>query len=548
MLVVLAALGGGAYVAYVNYQDAGGATRFRYVKVLRGSLTSVVSPSGTLDAINMIQVGSQISGQIRQLYADYNSRVQKDQVIAQIASEVFEAKVDKARADLSAAHATVRMHQAQIERAGADRDNAMADLADAKAQLAKSQVAMLDASRTFKRKKELYQQGLIPRSEMDSAQATYDSAVAQTESFAARERAKSSALLSSRAQLKVNKAQLQDAAARVKQSEASLRQADEDLKRTIIRSPVGGVVVSRNVDVGQTVAASLQAPTLFTIAEDLKRMQVNANVDEADIGRIRLGQRTTFTVDAFPGQSFSGKVIQIRRAPQVIQNVVTYNVVISVSNDDLRLFPGMTANVSIVVEQREDVLKVPNGALRFTPSGVSAAPPSRNGASAAQAQRGETPNPAGRRRRARENRQRLIRDLGLTDEQQSIFDQIFQENRQKFFQIRGENLSDTAQRTRTSRLRQESRAKIRAILTAEQKVRYDKMTGGPPEKRRGTPGRVWVKGEDGRSLPVSVRMGMSDGTHTEVLSGDLREGQAVIVGIVRPSRNGTRSRGLRFRF
>ncbi|MDP7386912.1 MAG: biotin/lipoyl-binding protein, partial [Nitrospinota bacterium] len=272
MVVVLIALGGGAYAAYINFQDDGGATRFRYIKVDRGSLASVVSPSGTLNAINTIQVGSQISGQILQLYADYNSRVQKDQVIAQISPEVFEAKVDKARADLSASHATVRMHQAQIERAGADRDNAMADLADAKAQRAKSQVDMLDASRTFKRKKELYRQGLIPRSEIDSAQAAYDSAVAQADSFVARERAKSSGLLSSRAQLKVNKAQLQDAAARVKQSEASLRQADEDLKRTIIRSPVEGVVVSRNVDVGQTVAASLQAPTLFTIAEDLKRM------------------------------------------------------------------------------------------------------------------------------------------------------------------------------------------------------------------------------------------------------------------------------------
>jgi HlyD family secretion protein len=239
------------------------------------------------------------------------------------------------------------------------------------------------------------------------------------------------------AQLKVVEAQLQSAEAQVVQNEAELRQAQVDLEHTIIRAPVDGVVVSRTVDVGQTVAASLQAPTLFTIAQDLAKMQVDVSVDEADVGRIRVGLRAAFTVDSFPGRTFIGQVMQIRKAAQVVQNVVTYTVVVSAANPELTLLPGMTANVRIVTDRKEDVLKVANAALRFRPPGVEAERPARSGPGAG---RGAAPG-------------------------------------------------------------------------------------------EGVPGRVWVVGPDGQPKPLALRLGISDGSFTEVVSGDLADKQEVIVGL-----------------
>ena len=224
----------------------------------------------------------------------------------------------------------------------------------------------------------LRERALIAQADVDAAQVAFDSAVAQHQASVAQEQAQASAVESATAQLEVAEAQLENARAQVGQSEAALRQAQVNLDHTIIRAPVDGVVVSRNVDVGQTVAASLQAPTLFQIAQDLTKMQVDTNVDEADVGRVRVGQAVTFTVDSFPGQTFAGDVVQVRKAPQVVQNVVTYDVVVSAPNPELTLLPGMTANVRIVTDRRENALKVPNAALRFRPAGAAAdvAPPS----------------------------------------------------------------------------------------------------------------------------------------------------------------------------
>ena len=210
----------------------------------------------------------------------------------------------------------------------------------------------------------------------------HDSALAQLDATRAQEQAQASAITASMAQLKVTEAQIDSALAQVRQREAGLEQATVDLERTKIHAPVDGVVVSRNVDIGQTVAASLQAPTLFTIARDLTRMQVDTNVDEADIGRIRVDQSATFVVDSFPRNTFSGRVVQVRKGAQVVQNVVTYNVVISAQNADQKLLPGMTANVKIVVDQKPDALKVPSATLRFRPPGVEADAGSPRGQSA----------------------------------------------------------------------------------------------------------------------------------------------------------------------
>src|SRR5262249_8571247 len=365
-LVVVLVLTISAIVAtavWFQTQGRSAIPKYRLATVEKGALTATVSTTGTLNAVITVQVGSHVSGQIKELVADFNSQVKKDQLIARIDPDIFQAKVNQAQADLESADATVLNQEALVERTRADVENARAALAGGKAQTAKAEVAVLDAKRDLVRKTELLKKALIAQSDRDTSQATHDSAVAQLEANRAQEEALAAAVRSGNAQLRVAEAQLKTAQAQVRQKKAGLDQAQVDLDHTAIRAPVDGVVVSRNVDVGQTVAASLQAPTLFTIAEDLTRMQVDTNVDEADIGRIRAGQRATFTVDSFRGETFSGTVIQIRQAPQVIQNVVTYDVVLSAQNRELKLRPGMTANVRLVVDKKSSVLKVPNAAL-----------------------------------------------------------------------------------------------------------------------------------------------------------------------------------------
>ncbi len=347
---------------------------YSLAKVERGLIVATVSATGTLSAVTTVQVGSQVSGQIRELYVDFNSPVKKGQLIAIIDPDIFQAKERQAQAELESARAAVLNNEAQVERARADVDNARAALAVAKAQTAKAQVAVTDAKRELGRKTELHRKELIAQAEKDSGQVVYDSALAQLDATLAQEQAQSSAINAATAQLKVAEAQIRSALAQVQQREAALEQARVDLERTRIVSPVDGVVVSRNVDNGQTVAATLQAPTLFTIARDLTRMQIDTNVDEADIGRIGMGQPATFVVDSFPRRTFSGTVVQVRKGAQVVHNVVTYNVVISVQNADLKLLPGMTANVRIVVEQKAQALKIPSAALRFRPAGAEPEP------------------------------------------------------------------------------------------------------------------------------------------------------------------------------
>jgi len=358
---------------YLYTQGIGARPAFRTAAVTRGPLTSAVSATGTLNAVITVQVGSQISGQIKELHADFNSVVKKDQLIARIDPESFEAKVNQSKAQVDAARASVLNQQAVVEKTRADLENARAALAASRANTAKAQVTVVDSKRTLGRNRDLRTRGLIAQADEDTAQAAYDSAVAQQEASKAQEEAQGSAVRSAEAQLRVADAMLTNAKAQVVQNEAALRQAQVDLDRTFIRAPVDGVVVGRNVDMGQTVAASLQAPTLFTIAQDLRNMQVDTNVDEADVGRVKLGQAVTFTVDSFPGRTFSGEVVQIRKAPLVVQNVVTYDVVVTARNPEQRLLPGMTANVRIVIEQKENVMQVPNAALRFRPPGVEAA-------------------------------------------------------------------------------------------------------------------------------------------------------------------------------
>jgi HlyD family secretion protein len=531
-LVIVAALVGLGVWGYLYTQTRGAVPKYRTARVERGPLTAAVSSTGNLNAVTTVQVGSQVSGQIKDLLADFNTIVKKDQVIARIDPEIFQAKVNQARADVDSANATVINQSAQVEKARADVENARSALAEAKANTAKAQVTVLDARRDLERKTELFKRQLIAKSDLDTAQAGYDSAVALLEAARAKEQSLAAGIQSASAQLRVTEAQLQAARAQVQQKRAALAQAQADLDRTTIRSPVNGVVVSRQVELGQTVAASLQAPTLFTIAEDLTKMQVEVSVDEADIGRLRGEDRATFTVDAFPGQAFTGTVSQIRKAAQVVQNVVTYTVVVAVDNPGGRLLPGMTANVKVIVAEKPSVLKVPNAALRFRPAGADAGAP-------AAAPAAPAPGGAGGRPSAEQIKERLTKTLGLSDEQQRRLDAIMAETRQQILA-----LPEPERQQKGPRLREAARGRIREILTPEQRARYDEMAPGDGrgEARGGAPGRVFVlDGDKPRAVPITL--GISDGTSTEVLRGELADGQEVLVGVVggtgRPASSGT---------
>ncbi len=297
---------------YFLFRSEDNVLKFRTEKISKGEIVSLVTASGTVNAVTMVLVGTQVSGTIKNIYVGFNSVVKKGQLIAQIDPAVFEAQVEQAKANVLFAHANVE----------------------------KAAVALADAKRTLNRQNELFAKNLIARSDVDAAETAYDTAGTQVNS----------------------------AKAQMGQSEAVLRVAETNLRYTRIVSPVDGIVVSRNIDVGQTVAASFQTPTLFNIAQDLTKMQINSSVAEADIGKIQVGQPVEFTVDAYPDSPFKGHVSEIRNAPVTVQNVVTYDVIVKVDNPELKLKLGMTANVSIVVSSKKDVLRIPNAALRFRPS------------------------------------------------------------------------------------------------------------------------------------------------------------------------------------
>jgi HlyD family secretion protein len=338
--------------------------RYQTSALARGDIEAAIAATGNCNAVVTVQVGSQVSGNVKALFADFNTQVKKGQIVALIDPEIFQARVAQARASLAIAQAAQRNSEANRRKNVADLAGAKANSLNQRANVARAKVTALDARAKLARRLQLFEAGVLSIEERDSAQATYDAAVAAQNAAEAQLEASVESFRAAEAQIDVAEAQQQTARAQLLQSEALLAQAETDLRHTEIRSPVDGIVIARRVDVGQTVAASFQAPTIFEIAQDLTKMQVDTNVDESDIGYVRLGQRATFTVDAYPGISFSGDVVQIRQAAINVQNVISYNVVIAVSNAGQKLFPGMTANVRILTETKRNVLKVPNAALR----------------------------------------------------------------------------------------------------------------------------------------------------------------------------------------
>lgn len=481
---------------------------YRLAKVGRGDIVAAVAATGTLSALVTVQVGSQISGQISEVLADFNSDVRQGQVIARIDPQSFALRVRQAQADLDAARTQLQ--------------NQAGNVRVLESQAARARILAQDAQRDFERKVALAERGFISGAERDKARFAHDAALEEVRTAAA--------------QIGAAEAQVAYARAVVAQREAQLAQAEVELDRTYIRAPVNGTVISRNVDAGQTVAASLQAPVLFTIAQDLARMQLEVAMDEADVGRIRPGQAATFTVDAHPGQTFEGRVRQVRKAAQVAQNVVTYTVVVDAQNSTRLLLPGMTASVRVITDTRRDVLTVPNAALRFRPRAAGEARIDPDEAVAGQ----------GAAESAQARRERLTAELRLSPAQRQRLQEIFDETRARAVAIASQQESSTAHRRRViARLGTEANNRIAEMLGAEQLTRFRALLA--EEASRGAlltvrHARVYVVGERGEPREVAVRIGLSDGSVTELLAGELAEATEVIVGVASaPARAGRRT-------
>ncbi len=524
-LVAVALAAGGGW--WWTQRSAAQEVQYRTGKIERGALQAAVAASGAVSPVTQVTVGTQVSGQIKEILVDFNSDVKAGQLIAVIDPETFEYRVRSAQADLDAARAAVLTAQAN-------------ELA-ARAQVSSAQTDLNEARRTHDRNLMLVSKQFVAQSEADKSNALVNTT--------------SEALKVAQAQVGVSEAQTQSARASVLQREASLAQSRIDLTRTRITSPVSGIVIKRTIEKGQTVAASLQSPELFIIAQNLREMQVEAAIDEADVGRIRNGQKATFTVDAFPGQTFEGQIAQVRKAATNVANVVTYVAVVHFSNSEGRLLPGMTANVRVVTDVRESVLKVPNAALRVRIAGVEPVAESVPGAPSSASKSGATESSAagatgqntpqaaqgagqggGQGGPGSEFRQRLMAEMNLSAEQKEKVEAIYAAARPRFMQLR--EVPEAERAKARERITGEVRAQLAELMTPEQKPKFaalvTEMSG-----RAVTRGRLHVLDEQGKPKAFNVRLGITDGTTTELFvppnspaAQELKEGAVVITGTV----------------
>jgi HlyD family secretion protein len=546
-VVGLALLGGGGYYGYLRYKGEKPMMQLVTATVSRGSVVQGIDATGRLQAVTTVQVGSQVSGTIKSLYADFNSQVKKGQVVAELEPSLFQTQVEQAEA-------TIVRSQADVERA---------------------RVQLEDTKLKLVRAKDLAERKLLPQADLETAEANNRQA----------------------------EAALKSAQAQIVQGQASLNQNKVNLSHTVITAPIDGVVINRNVDVGQTVAASMQAPTLFEIANDLAQMQVNANIAESDIGQIAMGQPVRFQVDAYPGETFTGTVAQVRLNPVIEQNVVSYVTVISVPNPDLRLRPGMTANVTVEVARADDTLRVPTSAVRFSPTpevfaalnqpipeplnventrskgedtqASAAAVPSgrgRGGAGPANATDGRRNATDGRRNatdgqaNATDGRANATDGAGGeggrggSDEQRAALraklQQMTPEERQAFFAARGGGRGGRGGRggfgggnggggngganfgggNAGGGGNVGGRGGGQNGDAAQGNIRFrggsqGEFRGSTPGRARSRPGQVWTV-VDGKLKPVPVRIGINGGTNIAVTSDALKEGETVVTGVI----------------
>lgn len=471
--VLVAVLAAGSWWVFVGKSLRVESERYVTVPITRGTIRRIVSTSGPVRALVTVQVGSQLSGQVIELKADFNTEVKQGDILALIDPKSFAVKVAQAKADLEAARASL-VHQ--------------------KAAINKARAVLRQAEKNKERQLELATRGIASRALLEASTRDYEVATAD---------------------VAVAEAQVTVAEAQVVQREAALRQFEIDLDRTIIRAPIDGTVISRTVDQGQTVAASLQAPELFKIAQDLRRIRIEAQVNEADVGSIAAGNLATFTVDAYPERTFTGSVTQVRLAATELQNVVTYTVIVEAQNEDRRLFPGMTANVEIETARRPNVLRLPTEALRFSPPKTStSARPSR-----------------GNRREIWKRRlAALKRTLSLSDEQVSTIRQGLRGISDELRGMRGGNAEgdgDEAGRlARRNAMRGKYERLVKSVLREEQRPAFEKW-----QKRRENvkSAPVWVVGPNGLPERRIVRIGIGDDAYLELWRGSLKDGDRVIV-------------------
>lgn len=402
--------------------------KYRTEILAKGDVESLVTTSGSLNPVDVVDVGSQVSGKIARLYADFNSKVKKGQLLAELDLELLQAKVDQAESSYKSSVAS----------------------------LDQAKLALDNGQKKFGRSKELFAKNQISIEEMETAESNYLNA----------------------------KANVVSAESRLSQSESSLKSSKVDLSYAIIRAPIDGIVISRNVNLGQTVAASYQAPLLFKLASDLTKMQLQCDIDETDIGKVKEGQKVRFTVSAYQSETFNGTVRQVRYSPQTVQNVVTYATIVDAENPDLKLMPGMTATVSIIIGEARGVLKVANSALRFTP-----------------------PLP-------QEEVQKLLADAGIGGGQRG-------QQGQRSESAQGQS----GQRGQGAGQRQGSGQG--GEMTPERLALIQQAMKNRP--RQG--GQVWVLDELGKLKPFSVRTGITDNTYSELRGGELKEGMKIIIGL-----------------
>lgn len=529
--VIVAGLGVAAIAGgYWTLRPTGGAASdvaYRTAPVDRGQITAAVRATGTLTPMTTVLVGSMLSGQIVEILADYNSQVKAGQIVARLNSDQIKTRRDAAAADLAQARADLVVKRAQLDRAKTARVKANSTIKDLEAQRDRTAAQLADAKRTFDRQSELYNRGAGAQQAFDSARTQVD---IQTASLASNEAQLASAkaeLGGLDADIALAEGQVQSGEALILSRDAKLKDIMIDLERTDIRSPVDGVVVQRQVDLGQTVAASLSAPVLFQIAQDLREIDIYANIDEADVGRLKPGQPVTFSVNAYPNRTFEGRVLMVRLGAQTISNVVTYTGVVRVENGDMALLPGMTANLQVVTEDRQNALRVANAALRYRPSGVTAAPAAAPASSgSATAANGARNGP----RAAAALRERIEAEVQPTPEQKQAIAAILQERRAGGREAMA-GLSEEERRASFRAARNEVQARIAAVLDPERKAKFLAITQeGRASAQQGVPGRVYLLDDDSQPKPVQVMLGPTDGAYTEIVSGDLKEGAQVVVG------------------
>jgi len=487
LLVILIFIALGAY-GFFQLEGEEESPAYRLANVDRGEIQMVISSTGRVQPVMTVEIGSQVSGQIAEVLVDFNSRVEAGAIIARIDSAPFEARLKVAEADLAYARANVNMQKAAME--------------ELQAELYGSRAALAELAEDLARQRSLFTRKVVPDSTVDRAVALHDQAQARVDGTLAG--------------LKKQNAQVQTALAQVESRKGKLLEAELELGHTLIRSPVEGVVINRAADVGQTVAASLQAPVLFILAQDLSDIQLEVSVDEADIGGVTEGQLTRFMVDAYPDRVFTGEVIQVRKQPVEVSGVVTYVIIVGTRNHDQSLLPGMTASIEIIVGQKKDVLRVPSAALRFTPAGAKSKSSSSSGS-------------GGGRERMRAMIKALDERLELSAEQLTAVKSIYAEMGQSIGGLRQGGVSGDEFREAITQLRTQAARRVKELLSPEQKKQYQLMRVEAKSAgyRRAT---LWALNAGGQPVAIPVTAGLSDGTYTQVVSADIAEGDSVIVG------------------